>query len=456
MGSKESETIELKRSTSETKEGVISICAILNKHQEGELYFGIRNDGTVVGQAVNEKTIRDVSKAISENIETRIYPIITKIETNGKICIKVEFKGTDSPYFAYGRAYIRVGDEDRQLSAKEIENIILKKNKDRLQWDNQICGKASLNDIDSVSLQRYIELAKKSKRMPVADESEEMVLKKLNLITDDGITNACVLLFGKEPFRYFYNNVVKCGRFRGIEKQEFIDMKDFSGNLFENLEKSLVFLQEHLRLRARIKGLLREETWEIPIEALREAIINALIHRDYQENSFVYIKVYDSRIVIANPGGLPDTLTIEDLYKEHESMLRNPLIAKVFYYAGLIDVWGRGIINIINMLKANELELPSFEESGGSFRIIFTRPKSETVIKGSEIGSEKSSEKILGIIKENRSASAREISSIIGISQRAVEKHISALKKQGIIKRIGPARGGYWETGDSEEAPKVI
>ena len=114
MGSKESETIELKRSTSETKEGVISICAILNKHKEGELYFGIRNDGTIVGQAVTEKTIRDVSKAISENIEPRIYPIIAQMEVNGKTCIKVEFKGTDSPYFAYGRSYIRVGDEDRQ------------------------------------------------------------------------------------------------------------------------------------------------------------------------------------------------------------------------------------------------------------------------------------------------------------------------------------------------------
>jgi len=445
MSFKESETIEFKRSTSELKEGVISICAILNKHHEGQVYFGIRNDGTIVGQVVTEKTIRDVSKAISENIEPKIYPKITQMETNGKACIKVEFKGSDSPYFAYGRAYIRVGDEDRQLSAKEIENIILKKNKDRLQWDNQICGKSSLDDIDSVSFQRFMELASKSKRIPIADESEEMVLKKLNLITDEGITNACILLFGKEPSQYFHNNVVKCGRFRGIEKQEFIDMKDFSGNLFENLEKSVLFLQEHLRLQARIKGLLREETWEIPIEALREAIINALIHRDYQENGFVYIKVYDYRIVIASPGGLPDTLTIDDLYKEHESMLRNPLIARVFYYAGLIDAWGRGIINIINMLKDNGLESPSFEESGGSFRIIFTRPASETVEKTVEDTVEKNSEKILELIKENPQITVKIIAERLNMSRRGIEWNIKSLKEKGLLKRIGPDRGGYWE-----------
>lgn len=192
-------------------------------------------------------------------------------------------------------------------------------------------------------------------------------------MTKTKFTNAAVLLFCKEPSGFFDNAMVRCGRFKGVAKQEFIDMKDFNGDLFDNLEKSISFFQDHLRLGAKIKGLLREEKWEIPIEALREAIINSLIHRDYFDNSFVYIKMYDASIVIANPGKLPETLKIADLYKEHESTLKNPLLAKVFYYAGFIDSWGRGILNIIELLEDNGLDKPRFEQSGGSFRIIFKR-----------------------------------------------------------------------------------
>jgi ATP-dependent DNA helicase RecG len=115
MKYKESETLELKKSTSELKEAAISISAILNKHKQGELYFGIKNDGTVCGQDVTEKTLREISNFISDNIEPKIYPEIFRMKLNGKCCIKVHFKGNDIPYLAFGRAYIRVGDENRQL-----------------------------------------------------------------------------------------------------------------------------------------------------------------------------------------------------------------------------------------------------------------------------------------------------------------------------------------------------
>jgi len=134
-GFQETETVELKKSTSELKEAVISIVAMLNKYQRGEVWFGVKNDGTVAGQQVSEKTMRDVSKSISEHVEPRIYPVVEQATVDGKPCIKVQAEGSEHPYYAYGRAYIRVGDEDRQLSAKELENLILSKNRDRLRWD---------------------------------------------------------------------------------------------------------------------------------------------------------------------------------------------------------------------------------------------------------------------------------------------------------------------------------
>src|SRR3989338_121627 len=167
----ESETIDLKKSTSELKEGIISIAAILNKHKQGKLYFGVKNDGAVIGQDVSEKTLREISKAISDFIEPKIYPEITKEIIHGKNCVNVTFFGDSIPYFAYGRAYMRVADEDRSMSAKEMEKMILAKNKEHLRWDNQICKNATIDDIDNAAVKRFLAFAKKENRIKISDRN---------------------------------------------------------------------------------------------------------------------------------------------------------------------------------------------------------------------------------------------------------------------------------------------
>src|SRR3989344_3244209 len=173
----ESETRELKKSTSELKEAVISIASILNKHQKGELYFGVKPNGEVIGQGVTEKTIRDISKTISDHIEPKIFPKINEVVLDGKKCVHIEFIGNNVPYYAYGRAYIRVADEDRQLSAQEIERIILDKNKDTMAWDKEICKEAKLSDINTEKLKLF--LKKTGKTFDTVENS----LKKLNLLS---------------------------------------------------------------------------------------------------------------------------------------------------------------------------------------------------------------------------------------------------------------------------------
>ena len=437
---KESETSEFKKSTSELKEAIISIVGILNKHQKGKIIFGIKPNGEIVGQSISEKTLRDISQQISAKIEPKIFPKIYERKIKDKKCISVEFSGKDKPYYAYGRAYMRVADEDKKLSAKELENLILKKNKNKLRWDSEICKGAILKDIDNTLISRFAELAKKSKRIVIKEKSKELILKKLNLIIKGKITNAGIILFGKNPSKFFENNLVKCGRFKGVTKKEFIDMKDYNGNLFENVDNAISFLKEHLRISAKIKGLLREEKWEIPIEALREAIINAMIHRNYFEHGFIYIKMYDSKIVIANPGKLPESLEIADLYKEHESKPKNPLLAKVFYYAGLIDAWGRGSLNIIEALTNEGLEKPIFEESRGSFRTIFKR--SERVNGGVNGGVNS----LFDYIKNNPGKRVIHFETDLGLAKRTIERWLTQLKKEGKIEFEGSSKtGGYWE-----------
>ena len=142
----EGETVELKKSLAELKQGLISIAAILNKHQAETLWFGVRNDGAIAGIDVNEKTLRDLSQSIASHIEPKISPQISKVSIAGKRCIKIEFRGNDTPYFAYGRAFMRVADEDRQLSVKQLKGLITVQNRESLRWDNQP-GKFSLADL---------------------------------------------------------------------------------------------------------------------------------------------------------------------------------------------------------------------------------------------------------------------------------------------------------------------
>ncbi len=206
MLKKESEQLELKKSTSELKEAVISIASMLNKHQRGELFFGIKNNGEIHDQSVTENTLREISKAIADYIEPKIFPKIKAVVLGGKKCVHIEFTGNNVPYYAYGRAYMRVGDEDGQLSAKELERLILQKNQGKMRWDEEMCVKAKLTDINTKRVQWFL---KKSGRRYHGLENS---LEKLGLLQEEKLRNAAAILFGKKPQQFFPNAKLVKGR----------------------------------------------------------------------------------------------------------------------------------------------------------------------------------------------------------------------------------------------------
>jgi ATP-dependent DNA helicase RecG len=176
---KESETVEFKRSTSELKEAIISIVSILNKHGQGEIYFGLRNDGQVVGQEVTERTIREVSKAVADHVEPVIFPQVERLALSGKSCVKVSFSGSDKPYFAFGRAYLRVGDENRQLSSPELKRMIVEQSK--RQWEKEVSSKG-VNDANVRLVKDFVKRANAAKRISFPFTSTRAVLDKLHLL----------------------------------------------------------------------------------------------------------------------------------------------------------------------------------------------------------------------------------------------------------------------------------
>ncbi|NOR85154.1 winged helix-turn-helix transcriptional regulator [archaeon] len=441
MNKKESETLELKKSTSELKEAIISISSILNKHQKGKVYFGIRNDGAVIGQRVSEQTIRDISKSISDHIEPKIYPKINLVVLQEKDCIFVQFQGTNVPYYAYGRTYMRVGDEDKKLSAKEIENLILQKNKDKLVWDNQVNEKFSLDDISKDKLKSYVEDAS------LKYTSKNEVLEKLELIKDGILTNASIVLFGVVPSKYFSLLNLRCATFLGENKASTpLDMTDFNGDIFELMIRAENYILQHINVGMRLEGLYRVDVPEINKDAFREAIINAFCHRDYSIPQEINIAVFNNRVEILNPGSLYEGLTINDILSKKISKRRNSLIANIFHRVHLVEKWGTGIEKI-NSLEPTVI----FDSFLGFFSTTFKRNNvvSKTVEKTVDMSDQKSrqksDQKIIELISQNPKITISELMQNLNFSASGVKKIIKQLKEKGKLKRIGSDKGGHWE-----------
>nr|MBC8384380.1 putative DNA binding domain-containing protein [Candidatus Cloacimonadota bacterium] len=269
----ENEVLEFKKSTSEMKEAIISICSILNKHAKGELYFGIKNTGSVIGQDVTETTLRKISQSIGNNIEPKIYPKIEKMTIEEKDCIKIAFSGTEKPYFAFGRAYIRVADEDRKLSPKELKDIIISAQIYNNQWDSELSD-LTIDEVEPDTFRQFVLRAKQSERMHDAEDTQKQILEKLNLAKNNKLSLAAKFLFTTK-----HNMEIQTAVFAGKDKLTFLDIKKYNHNLFDLLEKAESYVKEKMNWRVEFIDFKRAEIPEVPLEALREALVNSLNRR---------------------------------------------------------------------------------------------------------------------------------------------------------------------------------
>jgi ATP-dependent DNA helicase RecG len=326
----ESETIEFKKSLAELGDGLNSMAAILNKHGGGELWFGIRNDGRPVGMDVSETTLRKVSQSIAAHIEPKIYPEVSKVILDGKSCVRVTFSGGEKPYYAHGRAYMRVADEDRQLSAKEIESIILRKNRSDRGWDAEpIQGPFKP---DTAKLRAFV------RRSGLTWSNAQGALENLGLYVDGHCLNAARVFFAKPP-----TLTLRCAVFATPSTATIIDQHDFTGDILTLIEEAEKYVLKNIRIGMRLNGLVREDVPEIDREAFREAIINAFCHRDYRDPDEVRIAIFPDRVEVRNPGTLMEGVTLRTLKTAKVSRRRNPLIADLLRRIQLIEAWGRGI-----------------------------------------------------------------------------------------------------------------
>ena len=465
----ENEVIEFKKTTGELKEGIISIVSILNKHQGGKLYFGIKDNGEIIGQDVSSKTIREVSKSISENIEPKIYPIVNKIKLDDKECILVEFEGDDIPYLAFGRAYMRVGDEDRQLSMKEIRKLILKDENDVGKWESKISNH-TIEDIDEELLKEFIEKGRKAKRINFPYTNKEEILKKLSLLNKSNeLLNAGYILFAKEA-----KLEMQMAIFATETKLTFLDIDQVFGNIFELIETGEGYIRKNIKWPVNFKsgGMERVEIPEIPLEAIREAIINSLIHRDFKNPKSNEVAIYKDRVEIFNPGEFPEGFKPEDFIEGQGSIPRNPLIANTLYLSKDIEKWGSGFRRITEACQKSNTKV-KFEIRKNCFMVIFYRKTDEELFdltgenkidaKSVALNDENVAKNvalkvkerypelrkvyidIIEIISKNNYVTQEEIANKLKKTRNSIYRNIKALKDMGILERLGSKKNGNWK-----------
>lgn len=371
----ESETLELKSTLSEKEEILETISAFSNT-KGGKIFIGINPSDKIIGVDIGSNTLENLANNVKNNTDPKVFPTIEIQQINSKKVVVVSVPEYPAkPVFVKDKVFIRVGRTNQRASSGKIRQLI--KWSEQYYWDKQIIPKVSIKEIDKSKIKAFLNKAEVERNILFeGSKSAVNILEKLKLVEKNKITNASVLLFGKNPQHVLYRSIVKCGRFRGTEPIDFIDMQNIEGTIIEQVPSVLNFISRHINISVKITGSpQREEIWEFPKDALREAVINAVCHRNYEDSGNVQIRIFDDRLEVWNPGELPPEITIESLKKTHVSKPRNELIAKCFYLIKYIEQWGTGTNRIVRLCKEAGLPEPEFNLTAGSFVVTFYRNK---------------------------------------------------------------------------------
>lgn len=438
IGSSESEKMEWKPSLSQVNEIIEAISAFSNT-EGGKIIIGISNSGKVLGVEVGKDKLEKLTNNIHQSLDPKIHPRITVEKAKKKNIIVIEVRQSlDKLLLAFGRAFKRVGRSTVRMSKDEYERLILEKHKDKLQFDRQICRRAKLGDIDNDKVKLFLKKARLERNLDINPKIQiKEILHKLDLLEQNKPTNAAILLFGRNPQRFILQAELRCVRFKGNKPvKPFIDMKIFNGNMIEQIDKALGFVLEHVPMGVYLAGKPeREEKYAYPPDALREAIVNAVCHRDYTGAGHVQIRIFDDRIEVWNPGLLPEPLTLEDLKRKHKSIPRNPLIAKCFFLIKLIEQWGTGTNDMVNLCLKWGLPEPLFEYVSGDFVVTFRSELTEERME--RLGLNPRQIKAIEYIKEYGKINRMEYIKLNEVSNATAKRDLRELIVKNMLKSRG-------------------
>ncbi len=410
-----------------------AICAMANT-KGGEVIVGVADNGKLKGIEIDNKELERITQKIAGKLG--LHPKIELKEKNGKKIIVITVQRSNVPISFNGKYYERVGNTTREMKPEKLRQFFLKKE----NWDSLINEEATFDEIDEETVKMFIRMANAKGRLTVFDENTDAktLFEHLKLLNKGRLTNAAIILFGKNPQKYFLNAVLRIIRL----KNEITAIGDrmIDGNLFKQVKEGEEVIKNFLGVKYEIKGLVREEVWDYPLPAIREALINALIHRDYfRWNVQTQIKIFDDYIWFYNIGVLPEGITIEQLKEPHPSVPRNPLIVHIFYLAGFIEEMGSGTGRMIDNMRSAGLPEPEFKEELGGFSVYLRKDKyTEEYLR--KIGLSERQIKAVMYVKEKGKITNREYRTINAVSDETARLELSDLVKREILTSKGKGR----------------
>lgn len=446
----ESETLELKKTTGQLNRGAETLCAFLNA-DGGDVVFGVTPQGKIIGQQISDKTQQDVAGAL-RNFEPPAPIEIEHVDLPGSdskvLVLRAVPRRESLPFTFSGRPYQRVGTTTSVMPQQRYQNLLLDRMHARQRWENMPAPDIDLAALDQEEILRTLRTGVAAGRLPETTAANpDDILNRLGLLSRGEPLNAAVVLFGRRFLPEYPQCQVRMARFRGIDKTEFLDNRQVSGNGFQLLEEAMLFLGRHLPVAGRVEPGLFERVDEplFPPVALREALVNAFCHRDYSQlGGSVNLAIYDDRLEIWSDGTLPSDLSVEDLKRDHPSRPRNPLIAEVFYRRGLVERWGRGTQKIVELCVKAGYPEPEFVEQAGSVGVRFL-PSGYIAPHRVALDLTGRQRELLQIISEREVPLRVMMAELMNPPARAtVRDDLSRLKHLGLINSKGHGRGAVW------------
>ena len=449
----ETRNLELKKTTGELKDGMKSACAFLNT-DGGWLIFGIAPTTLkVVGQDVTENTRREIAQALT-HLEPALDVEVNYVDlpnSNGKQVIVMHFDKwvwSKEPYTYHKCPYYRIESVTKEMPRDMFVERLKAARPHDFAWENQTAESVTLDDMDEERIRNAVRLGIAGGRINASAEGAtvETLLGKLKLLNNGKPTNAAVMLFGMNTDDY-PQLLLRMACFKGNDKNEFLDNKQEMGNFFDLLDAGTAFCFRNLRLAGKIVGMRREEQLEIPAEALREALINALCHREYDNpRASVSLAIYYDRIEIVNPGHFPAQLTPENIKLQHDSFPFNLKIAQVLYQTTYLESWGSGVRRMVKLCEAQHLAEPEYRLGNNTVTVIFRRNRDSQ--NDSQNDSQKSlnerQRKIVELMRGNRQITVAKIAKTLSLSAATIYREIKAINTLTELYWEGSPKTGQW------------
>lgn len=421
----ETELVEFKKSTGELKEGVISLASMLNKNGKGTLYFGVRNDGEILGQKIGDRTLREVSQGIANAIKPQVIPTIIMELCDDKNVIKVTVEGDEKPYSAYGKYYMRTADEDREISPQQLRSLMLGASDSivNIESNNQ---KMTFNQLKTLYIGNNLTLR------------EHTFKQNLNLLTRKGTYNLMADILADVN-----SYSIKVAVFSGTDKTNLIKRNEYGYKCMLVAVKQVLDYMEALNdTVVDVGGSLRKESKLFDFACFREAWLNACLHNRWLRQTPPAVYMFDDRIEIISVGGLPNGLTLEEFYAGKSKPV-NVELQQIMVQLDYIEQTGHGVPLIVSRYGREVFDI-SENFITVTIPLNYKRNAKDSFFNASAKAIDSRDGKILELMKEDPNISVREISGLVGLGTTTITKRIHRLKEEGIVERKGSKKTGQW------------